>query len=184
MIERKRRLVALRHTPVAVSPGLCYGQIDVPLADTYGDDLRSVQEILPGRSYARVISSPLQRCYRLATDLQVGAVEKDPRLMELSFGHWEGQLWDDIPRVISEYWTEDVVRRSPPAGESFLQIIARVQALLQDPDLWSAGENLLLVTHAGVIRALHHILTGEDYDSCLRLPVRFGEYRAWDIEPV
>jgi alpha-ribazole phosphatase len=181
MIDHKRRLVALRHTPVAVRPGLCYGQIDVPLAETYVDDLRGVQEILPKPPYARVISSPLQRCYRLATDLQLGSVLTDPRLMELSFGHWEGQLWEDIPRVISEYWTEDVVHRSPPAGESFLQIIARVETLLNDPELWSAGESLLLVTHAGVIRALQHLLTGDDYESCLRLPIRFGEYRAWEV---
>lgn len=179
MPESKRRLVALRHTPVAVRPGLCYGQIDVPLADSYIDDLKGVQQILPEPPYARIISSPLQRCYRLAMDLQLGSVQKDPRLMELSFGHWEGQLWADIPRVISEYWTEDVVHRSPPAGESFLQIIDRVKNLLQDPELWSAGESLLLVTHAGVIRALQHILTGDDYESCLRLSIRFGEYRMW-----
>jgi alpha-ribazole phosphatase len=177
----KRRLVALRHTPVGVTPGLCYGQIDVPLAETYPDDLRAVREHLPASLYTRVMSSPLQRCHQLAKDLECGAVETDARLMELSFGHWEGQLWEDIPREVSEYWTEDVVNRAPPAGESFLQIIARVQSFLEDPQVWSAGPQLLVVTHAGVIRALQHLIDGDDYESCLRLPIRFGDHRVWEI---
>ncbi|WP_141734946.1 histidine phosphatase family protein [Oligoflexus tunisiensis] len=181
MKKLKKRLVALRHTPVAVRPGLCYGQIDVPLAASYLDDLRGVQETLPGVPYDRIISSPLQRCFQLATDLKLGDVHKDARLLELSFGHWEGQFWADIPRVISEYWTEDVVHRAPPAGESFLQIIERVQTFLADPELWAAGDHLLLVTHAGVIRALQHLLTGADYASCLSLPIRFGEHRVWEL---
>lgn len=177
----KKRLVALRHTPVAVRPGLCYGQIDVPLAASYPDDLRGVQNTLPRPEYARIISSPLLRCYKLATDLGLGSVTQDARLMELSFGHWEGQLWEDIPRAISEYWTEDVVNRAPPAGESFRQIIARVHNFLEDPDTWSAGPHVLVVTHAGVMRALQHLMNGDDYDSCLRLSIRFGEHRIWDF---
>ncbi len=177
----KRRLVALRHTQVAVRPGLCYGQIDEPLAATYQDELLRVQGTLPPPPFTRIISSPLTRCHRLAMDLDRGPVSKDARLMELSFGHWEGQLWEEIPRALSEYWTEDVVNRAPPAGESFRQIIARVQSFLEDSDAWSAGPHLLIVTHAGVIRALQHLIHGDDYDSCLRLPIGFGEYKIWDL---
>jgi alpha-ribazole phosphatase len=178
---RKRRLVALRHTKVAVEPGLCYGQLDVPLAPTYPKDRLEAQARLPAFPYQRIISSPLQRCLQLAKDLSYGSVEKDARLMELSFGDWEGQRWTDIPRDISEYWTDDVVHRAPPGGESFLQLIMRVRGFLEEPELWSAGPDLLLVTHAGVMRALQHIFMGDDYEQCLQWPLSYGEARIWEF---
>jgi alpha-ribazole phosphatase len=155
--------------------------MDVPVAESYPDDLQAVRASLPRLTYARVISSPLQRCYRLATDLNFGSVDKDARLMELSFGAWEGLLWDEIPRPLSEYWTADVVNRAPPSGESFLQLITRVKNFLDDPMLWAAGPDVLVVTHAGVIRAMHHILSAVDYESCLRWPIHFGGYRMWEL---
>jgi alpha-ribazole phosphatase len=177
----KRLLVALRHTRVAVEPGVCYGQLDVPLAATYSGDRLDAQARLPFRSYQRIISSPLQRCLQLATDLSLGPVEQDARLMELSFGDWEGKRWTDIPRALSEQWTDDVLHRAPPGGESFLQLITRVRSLLEEPGFWSAGPDLLLITHAGVMRALQHILSGEDYERCLQLPLAYGEARIWEL---
>lgn len=176
-----RKLVVVRHTAVGVRAGICYGQLNVPLADSYARDLLTVQSALPALPFTRIISSPLQRCHQLASDLNYGAVEKDARLMELSFGHWEGLLWNEIPRDISEYWTEDVVHRAPPSGETFLQLILRVKDFLNDPGLWERGGPLLLVTHAGVIRALHHILGGADYEASLRWPIGFGEHRIWEL---
>src|SRR4051812_42525728 len=115
----KGRLVVVRHTAVGGPTGLCYGQMDVPLAASYTADLKVVQNTLPNLPYARVYSSPLHRCRQLATDLNCGSVQKDERLRELSFGAWEGLLWEAIPRAASEYWTEDVVHRAPPGGETF-----------------------------------------------------------------
>jgi alpha-ribazole phosphatase len=176
-----RRLVALRHTSVGVPTGTCYGQLDVPVAHSYADDLGIVCRTLPDLPFTRVISSPLQRCYRLATDIARGPVEQDARLMELSFGDWEGLLWKELPRDISEHWTEDVVNRAPPAGETFLQLILRVKDFLNDPAVWVQGGPVLIVTHAGVIRALYHILNGADSTDCLSWPIAFGDHRVWDF---
>jgi alpha-ribazole phosphatase len=176
-----RRLIALRHTAVGVAAGTCYGQLDVPLAPSYTDDLEAVRRTLPDLPFARVISSPLQRCHQLATDIGRGFVEKDARLMELSFGDWEGLLWNELPRAISEHWTEDVVHRAPPAGETFLQLILRVKDFLNDPGLWKQGGPVLIVTHAGVIRALYHLLNGADRTACLSWPIAFGDHRIWEF---
>lgn len=177
--SKSRTIVALRHTAVGIRPGVCYGQIDIPLADSYRDELETVRRRFVHPDFGRIISSPLQRCHRLATDLGLGPVRKDPRLMELSFGQWEGLLWADIPRDISEYWTADVVNRAPPGGESFQDLITRVQAAIEDDELWAAGSKVLLVTHAGVIRALHHILKGVEPNSSLSVPISFGESHAF-----
>lgn len=180
-LESGKKLVALRHTAVATTAGLCYGQIDVPLATSYAEDLNLVKQRLRAPGFSRVISSPLKRCHRLAIDLECGPVTRDPRIQELSFGQWEGQLWSEIPREISEYWTDDVIHRSPPGGESFVNLVERVATVIRDPELWQDSESVLLVTHAGVIRALIHLLEGREYAECLKENISFGEYRAWDF---
>lgn len=180
-IDRGKRLYALRHCAVAGTSGLCYGQMDVPLTENYPNELQSIQQQLQNLNISRIVSSPLQRCQQLAVELQRGPVTLDSRLLELSFGEWEGLFWADIPRDMSEIWTQDVVHRTPPGGESFLQLIDRVRACIHDPLHWQSHESLLLVTHAGVIRALLHILEGKDYETCLWEKVEFGELRSWTL---
>jgi len=182
--ETFEKIIALRHTPVRIPLNFCYGQIDVPLADSYALDLAQVKRELPAWPETLIVCSPAQRCQRLAQDLDRGPVAVDVRLQELSFGAWEGQLWSDIPRAMSEPWTDDVIHRSPPAGESFLDVIGRVRSFMLDPALPKHHKNLLLVTHAGVIRALSHLLDGFDYVDCLNQKIGFGTYRSWDVSPV
>ncbi len=181
VIDRHKRLYALRHCAVASATGLCYGQIDVPLAEGYPKELQGIQQRLQNLVIPRIVSSPLQRCHQLAVDLQRGPVTLDSRLLELAFGQWEGLFWADIPREISEFWTDDVVRRAPPGGESFLQLIERVESCIHDPNVWQNHDSLLLVTHAGVMRALLHLLEGKDYATCLQEKVEFGELRSWSL---
>ncbi len=182
--ETFERIIALRHTAVKIPPNFCYGQIDVPLADSYALDLLQVKQDLPAWPETLIVCSPAQRCQRLAQDLDRGPVTVDERLQELSFGVWEAQLWSDIPRAISEPWTDDVIHRSPPGGESFLDLIARVRSFMLDSALSSHHKNLLLVTHAGVIRALSHLLDGLAYHDCLNQKNDFGTYRSWDVSAV
>ena len=56
-----------------------------------------------------------------------------------------------------------------PEGERYLDLEARVaDALseLREPTLW--------FTHAGVIRALHHLVSGIERDEALRLAVPYA----------
>lgn len=102
--------------------------------------------------------SPLRRCADLAAAL--GAhwaqpVDCDPLLTEMHFGEWEGRAWRELPRAQLDHWAADVGGFRPPGGESFAALIERVAEALdrwQEPAIW--------VTHAGVIKALDHLLLG------------------------
>jgi alpha-ribazole phosphatase len=50
----------IRHTAVQ-APGICYGHYDVPLADTFADEVAQLWPKLPPSPY-RVFSSPALRC--------------------------------------------------------------------------------------------------------------------------
>ena len=84
----------IRHTSVDVPPGVCYGQSDVPLRDSFEQEAAITSENLKayrpqGRDFDHVYTSPLSRCVRLATYCGYPDAERDKRIMEINFGDWE-----------------------------------------------------------------------------------------------
>lgn len=148
----------IRHTRVAIAPGICYGHSDVPLAASFPAESQKLLDKLPAVDTWAVYSSPLQRCRTLAHRLNAEAAHLDPRLKELDFGAWEGRAWDEIGEAALHRWGADFVNTACPNGESFQQMARRVvdcwQTICQAPH-----SPVAVVTHAGVIRALlSHVL--------------------------
>lgn len=77
--------------------------------------------------------------------------------MEMNFGEWEMQSWDALPRDALDTWAADPLGFAPPGGESVMQMQARVLAFLRE----RAEDDLLLVTHGGVIKLLWGLIHGE-----------------------
>ncbi len=92
-------LYLIRHTRPDIAPGLCYGQLDIDLADSFAEEANHVLNWLPPLDL--IITSPLLRTRKLAVylaqELQCG-LQTDARLMEKNFGAWEGCAWDNIAR--------------------------------------------------------------------------------------
>jgi len=149
----------IRHTRTATEAGLCYGRSDVALAASFSEDLPALKQKLPELTEdCRVFSSPLGRCTQLAESLSA-KVTTDERLLELNFGAWEGIRFDAIDPDLLRHWSANFVETAPPHGESFTDLYERIgdfwRDLLQEP-----FEQVLIVTHAGAIRALlAHVLT-------------------------
>lgn len=143
----------IRHTTPQVDKGICYGQTDLDLAASFADEQQKVLAALPS-SFDLVYSSPLKRCRRLAGKLTTGSVLIDDRLMEMNFGDWEMQSWDDLPKAAVKAWMKNFVNTSPPNGESMLALQQRVLTWWDTLDKNSSGK-IAVVTHAGVIRVLH-----------------------------
>lgn len=146
-------IYVIRHTQTATAKGLCYGQSDVPLAPSFAEEVRQLKQKMPTLLMdCQVYSSPLQRCLRLAEQFSSNIIT-DARLLELNFGAWENTLFSAIEPETLRDWTENFVHTAPPGGESFIVLCQRVaafwEALIQQP-----AEQVLIITHAGVIRAL------------------------------
>ncbi|MCX6131613.1 MAG: histidine phosphatase family protein [Proteobacteria bacterium] len=173
------QLIAIRHCRVLTGAGLCYGQTEVPLATSYAEEKQALDQKLQKFCIQSIYTSPLLRCRILAEDLALGPVIADNRLKELNFGDWENRLWSEIPRHESEYWTQNIYESATPHGESFKDLIARVKLMLDSLIPPALGYSHLLVTHAGVIRALWHLLNALEPIACFEQEVVHGKIYSW-----
>ena len=148
----------IRHTKTVLEQGLCYGQSNVALADSFLEEAHQLQQKLPEfKQESLIFSSPLTRCVQLAERFS-STVTTDARLLELDFGDWEGLRFDAIDARALQQWTDNFVHAAPPNGESFIDLCRRAGFFWQDL-LRREAEQALIITHAGVIRALFtHIL--------------------------
>ncbi len=156
------KLYLVRHTRVDVPSGICYGQTDVPLAESFEAESASVRSKLSGIAFEAVFCSPLSRCVKLGTLLNY-PLQLDDRLKELNFGEWENQPWDTVfESETGKKWFADYLNEACPAGESYRDMLCRIRGFIGDlPD---TGGNILVITHAGVIRAFRILLEGHPED--------------------
>ena len=150
----ERILCLIRHPPVAVPSGVCYGASDVPLAA----DPRPVATALRPRLPAdfRLVSSPASRCLDLAHALAPAPLI-DVRLSEIDFGDWELRRFDDLPRAEIDRWAADAWGFSPPRGESTDTMARRVWAAWLDFGADNT-DNWAIVSHGGPLRVIAGIL--------------------------
>lgn len=165
-------VILIRHTAVAVEKGICYGVSDVPLASDFAQAANQPCAQLPPGPW-RVISSPALRCRKLAELLDPQLIT-DHRLLELNFGDWELRRWDEIPRSEIDHWSEDIVNRAPPGGETFAALAMRAEACIHEFKRLFSGQKIVCVTHAGVIRALLAPRQGIALRDAFALHVDFG----------
>jgi alpha-ribazole phosphatase len=159
---QRLKLTLIRHTSLQIEPGICYGQSDIDVAASFVSEVASTQTKLAEMTFDTIYTSPLQRCVKLAEALNLGEPILDNRLLELNFGDWEMQTWDAIPRDIFDGWAHDYANQAPPNGETFSQLQQRGLNFLDEMQAKHVGENIVVVTHGGMIRALlAHVLNME-----------------------
>ena len=163
----------IRHTTPAVAKGVCYGQTDLDVTETFDDEADFIRESLPAK-FAAIYSSPLRRCALLAQRLFPG----DPillreQLMEIHCGEWEMRPWDELPKDEIDPWMADFVNIRIPGGESYIDLHSRVSQCFEEistaaVDAGSVHQTpanqpqgpVAIVAHGGVIRSILAGLTG------------------------
>ncbi|RBP48598.1 alpha-ribazole phosphatase [Arenicella xantha] len=162
----------IRHTQVAVEPGICYGDSDVELATTFEQDANAVLAKLRS-DYDAVYSSPLQRCVRLAKHINGDEYFYDSRLKEYNFGDWELHAWNDLPRSKTQSWMDNYVEQSAPGGESMLQMHQRVIEFWSEL-LANRHKHVAVVAHAGILRLIHAHIFEAPLTQLFRLQLDYG----------
>jgi alpha-ribazole phosphatase len=174
----------IRHTTPAVARGMCYGQTDLDVTESFHQEAAVIRQHLP-RNIGRVYSSPLKRCTLLAQELFPDLpVELRPGLMEIHCGRWEMRAWDDLPPEEVNPWMADFVQVRIPGGESYIDLHQRVTQCWEaisrenvrereDPrsheddsfreDAASreiAAGDIAVIAHGGVLRSILSGITG------------------------
>ncbi|NER11980.1 alpha-ribazole phosphatase [Leptobacterium flavescens] len=163
----------IRHTTPRIEKGTCYGQADLELEETFKQEAGDVLSRITMSPDNLIYSSPLKRCYKLAEKIG-STIITDKRLMELNFGEWELKNWDAINKKELDKWMTDFVDEIVPGGESYTQLASRSISFLNEV-MQKQDTNVIIVTHAGVIRALlSHILRIELKDS-FQIKLTYGD---------
>lgn len=156
------KLWLLRHAAVTLPAGLCYGASDVPADAALTREAAQAFAPLPPPG-TPVWVSGLLRAQQMAGALQaerpeLGAARIDTRLNEMDFGAWELQRWDAVPRSAFDEWMADFAHHRFGGAESTQMLLYRVAAALGELRP-ATSTDVVWVTHAGVIRAVQHIVT-------------------------
>lgn len=163
----------IRHTTLAIKPGVCYGQSEIPLEKSFLEESKVIKAKLPNR-FDIVYSSPLQRCLKLAEHMNADERKSDASLLELNFGDWEMKPWDEIDQKVLQEWMSNFVHISVPNGESYMELFQRVDTFfkrVQDKHY----EKVAIVSHAGVIRAFIANVLGLPLENSFSLEVDYGK---------
>ncbi len=167
-------LYLIRHSTPRIEAGICYGQLDVAVADSFEEEARQTRQWLPPLDL--IITSPLRRAHKLGAYLaqaQHCEMLSDERLKEKHFGTWEGKAWDDIPRHEVDAWAADILGYVPTGGESAEELMQRVQSFLKGiPPL--PQRNIAIVAHAGSIRAMLASISGLPLVDTLKWQIEYG----------
>jgi broad specificity phosphatase PhoE len=115
--------------------------------------------------WQRVVSSPLQRCHAFAEALAEKhrlPLSVEGRFREVGLGAWEGLTPDAIAGEDYAAFYRDPRHNRPEGAETLEAFGGRVAAGLDQLFTACAGEHVLVVAHAGVIRAaLGHVLQSD-----------------------
>ena len=146
------------------------GHIDVPLNPRGLSQAEATAHSLAraGERFAALYSSDLQRARQTAEAVaraQGIAATHDARLRERHYGVLQGLTFDEAERQQPQAW-QHFKRRDPQmaldgGGESLVGLAARVHAALEEIAARHAGEQVIVVTHGGVLDIAHRLATGK-----------------------
>jgi probable phosphoglycerate mutase len=149
--------------------GRLQGQKDIPLNDlgrVQAEEAgRRLQSICPHYEDLAYLASPMQRTretmeiLRAAIGLYPEGYRLDDRLVELTFGAWEGLTWKEVRRAepqLAALRERDKWNYVPPGGgESYAMLVDRVRPILDD-----LTRDTVIVAHGGVARAFLALCCG------------------------
>jgi alpha-ribazole phosphatase len=128
----------------------------------------------------QVITSPMSRCRVFATDLAGRRglpLVVDPNLIEVGMGAWEGRARSDVaeqePERYAAFYRDPVAER-PAGAEPLERLVARVSDAYARHLAAYPGRRLLIVCHAGVMRALVGHLLGADARRWYRIRIDYA----------
>lgn len=137
---------------------------------------RRLGERMRRERFSAILSSPRERtretAMAISTACEIGPVVVEDALDEIDFGAWSGKTFNELNRDPAwRSWNEKRAAAVTPAGESMEDVRQRVMRCIKGVSQRHAGDAVVLVSHADVIKsAVCHVL-GLTADSCFRFDI-------------
>jgi probable phosphoglycerate mutase len=131
--------------------------------------------------WTRVVTSPMRRCREFAEALAVKLelpIEVDARIKEVGFGAWEGRRHHEVREEDEDAFLafyRDPVNARPRGAEPLPEFVTRVHAGLNHLlEVGRDDEHILVVAHAGVLRAAVMLALEAPLSTMYRMHVPFA----------
>ncbi|MBW2065934.1 MAG: histidine phosphatase family protein [Deltaproteobacteria bacterium] len=145
------------------------GQKDSPLTEEGKREAERWGEFLVSFCWDRIMTSDAGRALETANIVNGFLnvpVHTDIRLKEQDWGRWTGKTLVEIKREEPDFLEKEIDsgwKFCPPGGEDRLSLLKRSrESLLSAAGRWP-GENILVITHEGVIKCLIYHLLGREF---------------------
>ncbi len=136
------------------------GQKQVGLSKRGVVQSEEVAELLKSTKIDEIYSSDLKRSVQTAEIINQSfglPIIQLPGLREMDYGDWEGKLWSDVYDAnpnLNNSWESLGMKFFAPEGETALGFRSRVIDTFRNIVLNCIAENILIVTHAQVIKVI------------------------------
>ena len=140
--------------------GLLQGHEDIPLNENGRAQALKLAKHLAQTKWDIIISSPLSRAKETAEiigrEVGANAVIVEPDLIEKDFGEASGTTKEERDRLYPD--------RNYPGMEEWEHVIKRTRAVLDRCTTKYADQNIVIVSHSSVTKALINGIEGGDKD--------------------
>ena len=163
------RIIAIRHGETAWNVGgRVQGHLDIGLNDKGRWQAQQVAQALAGEPIQALYASDLWRTYDTALSIASATgltIQTDEGLRERCFGVFEGKTFAEVEAQWPDQafsWRKRVPDFAPERGESLLTFRERVLQAVSALAAKNMGEQIVLVSHGGVMDVLYRAATRQD----------------------
>ncbi len=155
--------------------GIATGWLDSALSETGKQQAVELGDRRRGDNVAAVFTSDLGRAVKTARIAFGGSglpIHQDSRLRECNYGVLNGMPVRQLEAQRSRHIDEPF-----PSGESYRQVVGRVQDFLKDVSRQWDGKRIVVIGHSATRWALDHLLCGAAMEDLVNAP--FGWQKGW-----
>ncbi len=175
-------LYLVRHTSVDVPPGICYGNSDVDVRETFIEEASQTKKSLEKIQFDEVFTSPLRRARKLALFCGYTDAKIDNRLIEYNFGDWEMKSYDKLyaENTLFRKWINDYTNLRCPNGDSLQDQVLRVNSFLASVKKRNY-KCICVFCHGGVIAICNSICNEKNLKDCFSDIPPYGSVQHYSL---
>ncbi len=172
--------------------GILQGQLDTTLNENGIEQAKLISRKLQHRNISKIYSSSLNRARETSKQINIKQstnIIYTDGLKERSYGDFQGQKRNNTFDLRLDYWDLKRPHKTPPNGESLDIFLNRIKhtilKILQDNKNNNENEEILIVTHSGVIIALEYLMKKNnethDFNSYAISNCEYRIYNSYDL---
>lgn len=178
------KITLVRHAEVEEKYLGCYnGHIDIGLSSKGYADAKELKKHFKASEFDAIFCSDLRRAKEtLKQFIDSDSVIYTKELREKSWGEHEGMSFDEITSTTNlnyvnfEQWTDAL------GGEEIAKFTSRVEKFFFEYLPTLKKDNVLVITHSGVIKTYMHLLKGISLEEAFSISIPYASFVVYNSE--